>query len=68
MYSPRIKEELISRIYLLCRELKIPMTAFVNGATERALVLAEDCIARGTKEQVFGMIGVNGPLTDEDKE
>jgi hypothetical protein len=58
MYSPRIKEELISRLYFLCRELKIPMTAFVNGATERALVYAEDCLARGAKEQVFGMIGV----------
>jgi hypothetical protein len=58
MYSPRIKEELIARIYLLCRELKIPMTAFVNGATEQALVLAEECVTRGQKEQVFGMIGV----------
>jgi hypothetical protein len=58
MYSPRIKEELISRLYLLCQELKIPMTAFVNGATERALVLAEECVAKGAKEQVFGMIGV----------
>ena len=58
MYSPRIKEELIARIYRLCQELKIPMTAFVNGATERALVLAEECVNRGQKEQVFGMIGV----------
>jgi len=49
---------LIARIYLLCRELKIPMTAFVNGATERALVLAEECVTAGQKEQVFGMIGV----------
>ena len=57
MYSPRINEELIPRIYLLCRELKIPMTAFVNGATERALVQAEECVTRGQKEQVFGMIG-----------
>jgi hypothetical protein len=61
MYSPRIKEELISRLYFLCRELKIPMTAFVNGATERALALAEECVARGEKGQVFGMIGVDGP-------
>ena len=58
MYSPRINEELIPRIYLLCRELKIPMTAFVNGATERTLALAEACVTRGQKEQVFGMIGV----------
>ena len=61
MYSPRINEELIPRIYLLCRELKIPMTAFVNGATEQALVLAEECVTRGQKEQVFGMIGVETP-------
>jgi hypothetical protein len=35
------------------------MTAFVNGATERALALAEECVTRGQKEQVFGMIGVD---------
>ncbi len=61
MYSPRINEELIPRIYLLCRELKIPMTAFVNGATEQALALAEECVTRGQKEQVFGIIGVETP-------
>lgn len=61
MYSPRIKEELISRLYLLCQELEIPMTTFVNGATERALVLAESSLARGQKGQVFEMIGVETP-------
>ena len=61
MYSPRIKETLISRLYLLCRDLKIPMTAFVNGATERALILAEACLARGQKNDVFELIGVEVP-------
>ena len=37
MYSPKIHENLIPRIYLAAKEAKIPMTTWVNRAVEVAL-------------------------------
>ena|SRR5437660_8917673 len=37
MYSPKISEELIPRIYRAAKEEKIPMTRWVNEAVARAL-------------------------------
>ena len=37
MYSPKIREDLIPRIYRAAEEAKLPMTAWVNQAVEEAL-------------------------------
>ncbi len=37
MYSPKIREDLIPRIFHAAREKKIHMTTFVNGILEKAL-------------------------------
>ena len=37
MYSPKIREALIPRIYRAAKEAKLPMTAWVSDALERAL-------------------------------
>ena len=37
MYSPKIDEELIPRLYRLRKLRKIPMTRLVNGILENAL-------------------------------
>jgi hypothetical protein len=37
MYSPKIDEELIPRLYRLRKLKKIPMTRLVNGILENAL-------------------------------
>ena len=37
MYSPKISEDLIPRIYRVAKEQKIPMTRWVNRVVEGAL-------------------------------
>jgi hypothetical protein len=37
MYSPKISEDLIPRIYRAAKEQKIPMTHWINRVVERAL-------------------------------
>jgi len=37
MYSPKISEDLIPRIYRAAKQQKIPMTRWVNRVVERAL-------------------------------
>ncbi len=37
MYSPRIREALIPRVYRAARETDIPMTVWVNRVIEEAL-------------------------------
>ena len=37
MYSPKISEALIPRVYRAAKEAKIPMTRWVNRAVEQAL-------------------------------
>jgi hypothetical protein len=41
VYSPRIREELVPFIYRAAKELKIPMTVWVNAALTKALQLQE---------------------------
>ena len=42
MYSPKIKEELIPRIYRLGKLKKVPMTRLVNEILQRALLELEE--------------------------
>lgn len=37
MYSPKIREDLIPRIYRAAKGAKLPMTAWVNQAVEKSL-------------------------------
>ena len=37
MYSPKIRADLIPRIYRAAKEAKLPMTAWVNQAVEKFL-------------------------------
>ncbi len=37
MYSPKIREDLIPRIYQAAKEAKLPMTTWVNRVVERSL-------------------------------
>ncbi len=37
MYSPKIREDLIPRIYRAAKEARLPMTAWVNQAVEKSL-------------------------------
>lgn len=41
MYSPKIREDLIPRIYQEAQKAAVPMTVWVNQAVEEALVLRE---------------------------
>ena len=42
MYSPKIREDLIPRLYKLGRHLGIPMTRLVNQFIEQALLHFQD--------------------------
>jgi hypothetical protein len=37
MYSPKISEELIPRVYRAAKEARLPMTTWVNRVVERSL-------------------------------
>lgn len=37
MYSPKIREDLIPRVYRAARKAGLPMTAWVNQAVEKSL-------------------------------
>ncbi len=37
MYSPKIREDLIPRIYRAAKEAKLPMTAWVSKTLEKSL-------------------------------
>lgn len=37
MYSPKIREDLVPRIYRAAKETKLPMTTWVNQAVELCL-------------------------------
>lgn len=41
MYSPKINESLVPKLYLLAKSLKKPMTAVVNEIIERELARIE---------------------------
>jgi hypothetical protein len=42
MYTPRLRTDLVQRLYPLCQRLAIPMTRFVNEAVAQALKQAEE--------------------------
>jgi hypothetical protein len=42
MYSPKIDEELIPRLYRLRKLKRVPMTRLVNGILEKALPEMEE--------------------------
>lgn len=46
MYSPRIREDLIPRLYRIAKARRIPMTRFVNGIVERELDAIERAVDR----------------------
>jgi hypothetical protein len=55
MYSPKIREDLIPRIYQVARKAGVPMTRWVNDTVETALVAprqigGEEPVPIGNKE------------------
>ncbi len=52
MYSPKIREDLIPRIYWQAKAAKVPMTTWVNRRLEHALAGEEDDAA--TQEEANG--------------
>jgi peptide subunit release factor RF-3 len=45
MYSPKIDEELIPRLYRIARAREVPMTALVNRILRRSIAHLEKCEA-----------------------
>jgi predicted transcriptional regulator len=41
MYTPKLREDLVQRLYPLCQRLELPMTRFVNEAVAQAVARAE---------------------------
>ena len=58
MYSPKIKEDLVQRLYPLCQKIGLPMAAFVNRVLERSVLLAEEYMTKEEKQRVLDMIGI----------
>ena len=52
MYSPKIREDLIPRIYWQAKAAQVPMTVWVNRRLAQALAGEEDDAAR--KEDTIG--------------
>jgi len=50
MYSPKIREDLIPKIYQAAKKAEVPMTVWVNEAIEEALSNCEEDESQGTKE------------------
>jgi hypothetical protein len=50
MYSPKIREDLIPKIYQAAKKAEVPMTVWVNEAIEEALSNREENEGQGTKE------------------
>ena len=51
MYSPKIQDDLIPRIYQVAKHAKMPMTRWVNQILERALVDKETSTDTTTARQ-----------------
>ena len=58
MYTPRLRDDLVQRLYALCQKLEIPMTQAMNGAIEQALSHAEECLEAEGKEQALEGLGI----------
>ena len=50
MYSPKIREDLIPKIYQAAKKADVPMTVWVNEAIEEALSNREENEGQGAKE------------------
>jgi hypothetical protein len=50
MYSPKIREDLIPKIYQAAKKAEVPMTVWVNEAIEEALSNRQEDEGQGTKE------------------
>jgi hypothetical protein len=50
MYSPKIREDLIPKIYHAAKKTDVPMTVWANEAIERALSNRQEDEGQGTKE------------------
>jgi len=61
MYSPRIREALIPRVYRAAKETGIPMTAWVNRAIEGELRKKE----HETKSEVRDADGSDDPAASK---
>lgn len=61
MYSPKIREDLIPRLFHAAREKKIHMTTFVNGILEKALSGGDDI-----EEKRIVATGEESPISQED--
>jgi len=51
MYSPKIREDLIPKIYHAAKKADVPMTRWVNEAIEEALSNWQEDEGQGTKEK-----------------
>ena len=58
MYTPQLNPELVGRLYAVCQQLGISMTAFANGAPERVVRRAEEYLAMEERARVLELIGV----------
>ena len=50
MYSPKIREDLIPKIYQAAKKAEVPMTVWVNEAIEEALSNRQEDEGQETKE------------------
>jgi len=50
MYSPKIREDLIPKIYQAAKKVDVPMTTWVNEAIEEALSNRQEDEGQETKE------------------
>jgi len=64
MYTPRLRDDLVKRLYALCQRLEIPMTVFMNGAMDWAISRAEECLEAEGKEKALEQIGVEPARTE----
>jgi hypothetical protein len=51
MYSPKIREDLIPKIYQAAKKADVPMTVWVNEAIEEALSNWQEDEGQGTKQR-----------------
>lgn len=55
MYSPKIREDLIPRVYETAKQARVPMTVWINRLIESALVKEEDTASKEADDGSGGM-------------
>jgi hypothetical protein len=53
MYSPKIREHLIPKIYRAAKKADVPMTVWINEAIEEALSNRQEDEGEGTKKTIL---------------